>query len=124
MSEQYPKSEGGMWKNNAKASEKHPDWRVHIEISSSQLRMLLAMAKENQANPDPEFKLKLQVAAWQRVAKQTGNEYFYLGGEVYNPPKDKPQQGQYAQQAPAQAPVPDNQMQDAHSQLSDDDIPF
>ena len=63
MSEQYPKSEGGMWKNSAKASEKHPDWRGHVEISSPQLRMLLAMAKDNQANPDPEFKLKLQIAA-------------------------------------------------------------
>ena len=78
MSEQYPKSEGGMWKNSAKANEKHPDWRGHIEISSPQLRMLLDMAKENQANPDPEFKLKIQVAAWDRVAKQTGNQYFYL----------------------------------------------
>ena len=115
MSEQYPKSEGGMWKNSAKASEKHPDWRGHVEISSPQLRMLLAMAKDNH----PEFKLKLQIAAWQRVAKQTGNEYFYLGGEVYNPPKDQAQRP-----APAQAAVANNQVQDAHSQLSDDDIPF
>tara|TARA_R110000803_G_scaffold176220_1_gene238703 strand:+ start:299 stop:646 length:348 start_codon:yes stop_codon:yes gene_type:complete len=115
MSEQYPKSEGGMWKNSAKANEKHPDWRGHIEVSSAQLRMLLAMAKENQANPDPEFKLKIQVAAWDRVAKQTGNQYFYLGGEVYKPSEDK---------AVRQAPVPDTQMQNAHSHMNDDDIPF
>ena len=111
MSEQYPKSEGGMWRNSAKAGEKHPDWRGHIEISSAQLRLLLTMAKENQANPDPEFKLKVQVAAWDRVAKQSGNSYFYLAGEVYNPPKD-------------QAPVADTQMQNAHSSITDDDIPF
>jgi len=52
-------------------------------------KLLLEMAKDNQANPDPEFKLKVDIAMWNRVAKDTGREYKYLSTEVYKP---KPKQ--------------------------------
>ena len=87
------------------------------------------MAKANQANPDPEFKLKLQLASWIRTAKATGVEYFYLSGEVYNPPADG--SAQPVQSAPRPAPAVtqmiddklDQKMLSAHAPF-DDDIPF
>jgi|TARA_B110000977_G_scaffold176803_1_gene232832 uncharacterized protein (DUF736 family) len=84
MNKQYPKGEGAMFANQ-KQNEKQPDWRGNIEVTSAQLRELLDMAKANQANPVPDFKLKMQVASWNRIAKNTGAEYMYLSTEVYNP---------------------------------------
>lgn len=123
----YAKSEGGMWGNTQKTKDTQPDWRGHIEVSSAQLRELLDMAKANQLNPNPEFKLKLQLASWVRTAKATGVEYFYLSGEVYNPPAE----GQSQQQAPRPSPAPvqmiddhlDDKMLNAHKSF-DDEIPF
>jgi len=107
MNKQYPKGEGAMFANEKK-NDKQPDWRGNIEVTPSQLRELLTMAKANQANPVPDFKIKMQVASWNRVAKSTGAEYMYLSTEVYNPePAPAP--------APAPAPVPEQ---------FDEDIPF
>ena len=105
MNKQYPKGEGAMFANEKK-NDKQPDWRGNIEVTPSQLRELLTMAKANQANPVPDFKIKMQVASWNRVAKSTGAEYMYLSTEVYNP-EPAP--------APAPAPVPEQ---------FDEDIPF
>ncbi len=88
MDSQYPKGEGGLWMHDKK-NDKHPDMRGHIYVSRDQLKLLLEMAKDNQANPDPEFKLKVDIAMWDRVAKDTGREYKYLSTEVYKP---KPKQ--------------------------------
>tara|TARA_R110000787_G_scaffold36334_9_gene92893 strand:- start:1085 stop:1399 length:315 start_codon:yes stop_codon:yes gene_type:complete len=101
----YPKSDGGLWRHE-KLNEKHPDFRGHIIVSKDQLVMLLDIAKQNASNPDPEFKLKIDVAMWNRVAKETGSEYKYLSTEVY---KKEPKQA---------APEP---MSDDHL---NEDIPF
>ena len=107
MNKQYPKGEGAMFANEKK-NDKQPDWRGNIEVTPSQLRELLTMAKANQANPVSDFKIKMQVASWNRIAKNTGAEYMYLSTEVYNPePAPAP--------APAPAPVPEQ---------FDEDIPF
>ena len=89
----YPKGEGGLWPHNKK-NEKHPDFRGHIYITPEQLKLLLEMYKENQASPDPDFKMKIDVGMWNRVAKQTGAEYKWLGTEVYKAPKEEAQQQQ------------------------------
>tara|TARA_R100000544_G_C2225297_1_gene60265 strand:- start:317 stop:631 length:315 start_codon:yes stop_codon:yes gene_type:complete len=78
----YPKSDGGLWKHD-KLNDKHPDFRGHITISREQLMMLIDIAKQNKDNPDPSFKLKIDVAMWNRVAKDTGADYKYLSTEVY-----------------------------------------
>lgn len=109
MNKQYPKGEGAMFANE-KQNEKQPDWRGNIEVTSAQLRELLAMAKANQANPVADFKLKIQVASWNRVAKNTGAEYMYLSTEVYNPES-------------ATAPAPTPPPAPAPEQF-DADIPF
>jgi len=101
----YPKGEGGLWQHDKK-NEKHPDFRGHIYVSREQLKVLLEMAKENQANPDPNFKMKIDVGMWNRVAKQTGAEYKYLSTEVYKKPVEE-------------APTPPQDAFDA-----DEDIPF
>tara|TARA_R100001377_G_scaffold1951_1_gene1413 strand:+ start:536 stop:862 length:327 start_codon:yes stop_codon:yes gene_type:complete len=107
MNKQYPKGEGAMF-SNEKQNDKQPDWRGNIEVTSAQLRELLTMAKANQANPVPDFKLKMQVASWNRVAKSTGAEYMYLSTEVYNP-----------ESAPVPPPAPAPVVEQF-----DDDIPF
>ena len=100
-----PKGEGGLWQHDKK-NEKHPDYRGHIYVSREQLKVLLEMAKENQANPGPNFKMKIDVGMWNRVAKQTGAEYKYLSTQVYKKPV-------------AEAPTPPQDVFDA-----DEDIPF
>ena len=60
MNKQYPKGEGAMF-SNQKQNDKQPDWRGHVEVTSPQLRELLAMAKANQANPVPDFKLRFTI---------------------------------------------------------------
>lgn len=107
MNKQYPKGEGAMF-SNQKQNDKQPDWRGHVEVTSPQLRELLAMAKANQANPVPDFKLKIQVASWNRIAKSSGAEYMYLSTEVYNP-----------ESAPVSVPEPVTA-----PQQFDQDIPF
>ena len=108
MNKQYPKGEGAMFVNNKKTNDKQPDFRGNVEISSAQLKELLLMAKANQAHPVADFKLKMQIASWNRVAKTTGAEYMYLSTEVYNP-----------EVAPAPTPPP----APAPEQF-DEDIPF
>lgn len=88
----YPKGEGGLWPHDKK-NEKHPDMRGHIYVSPDQLKLLLEMYKENQANPDPDFKMKIDIGMWNRRAKSSGMEYKYLNTEVYKAPKrEEPQQ--------------------------------
>ena len=115
MNKQYPKGEGAMFAN-VKQNDKQPDFRGHVEVTSSQLRELLSMAKANQENPVADFKIKMQIASWNRIAKSTGAEYMYLSTEVYNPPTTAPSTAPAPQQAPAPAPV--------NSWFDDSDIPF
>lgn len=72
----FPKSKGGLWPHN-KTSEKQPDVTGHIEISKDVLRMLVNQAKAGVSE------IKLQVAGWDRTAKNNGQRYIYLTSEAY-----------------------------------------
>jgi len=74
----FPKSKGGLW-INTKSNDKQPDLKGHIEISRDVLRMLLNQAKAGVGE------IKLQVAGWDRTAKNNGNRYIWLSVEASVP---------------------------------------
>ena len=86
MSDKYesgPKSTGGLWMNrNKQPNSKQPDMVGNVVITTMQLKKLIEQHKENQANPDADFELKIDIASWDRVARQTSQEYKYLSTEV------------------------------------------
>ena len=100
----YPKSKGGLWVNNRKTSENHPDMRGHINVSNEQIHMLIAMSKAG-------LEAKLQLGAWNRVS-EAGSEYVYIEGETYMKEAEPQQQSQYvapqvaAPRRPQAAPAP------------------
>lgn len=100
------KSEGAMWQNR-KEKDNHPDWRGHVVVSPNQLRELLNRAKGNQNDPDPDFEMRIDLAAWNRVAKNSGNEYISFSTEIKPVEKPKPK------------PEPKHE-----TTLDEDDIPF
>lgn len=68
----HPKSEGALFLNEKK-QENHPDFRGNVVVTSAQLKELIDMAKRFRENPENEkLQPKLQIAAWNRVAKDTG----------------------------------------------------
>ena len=67
---------------NKQPNSKQPDMVGNVVITSQQLKALIEQHKANVANPDPDFELKLDIASWDRVARQTSQEYKYLSTEV------------------------------------------
>ena len=97
----YHKTDGGLWPNKDKAKPTPPDMKGNIGISSEQMKGLIAQAKEGK---EP----KIQIASWNRRAKDTGQEYQYVTAEVFWDAE--------AQAAPPPKPQP--------IELEEDDIPF
>jgi len=73
--DKYPKSKGGVWKNKEKATDKHPDWKGHIEITGDQIRKLIEMAKARQ---EP----RVQLSVW-RSESEAGVKWLSIAAEVY-----------------------------------------
>ena len=71
----YHKTEGGLWPNDEKSKPSHPDMKGRVEVSKEQMKGLIAMHKEGKTP-------KIQLASWNRKAKDTGQEYQYVTGEV------------------------------------------
>ena len=99
----YHKTDGGLWPNKYKAKPTHPDMKGNVKISSEQMKGLIAQAKEGK---EP----KIQIASWNRKAKDTGQEYQYVTAEVFWDAE--------AQAAPPPPPKPQP------IELEVDDIPF
>ena len=115
---EYPKSDGAMWPNAEKAPDNNkPDHRGRILVTNDQIRMLIAQSK---AGLEPT----IQVGAWHRTAKESGNPYIFMSTETYM--KDDSQQGQQQQKTPYQPPqqqqAPPQQQQGGG--FEDDDLPF
>tara|TARA_R100000900_G_scaffold137159_2_gene115488 strand:+ start:221 stop:532 length:312 start_codon:yes stop_codon:yes gene_type:complete len=92
MSKKYHKSEGGLFPNGYKTSDKHPDHNGKVEITDDMLRTLMAQRKAGQT---PVIKL----AGWNRTAKNTGQAYMYVSAETVEEDANEAQ-------APAPAPAP------------------
>ena len=78
----YHKTDGGLWPNKDKAKPTHPDMKGNVKISSEQMKGLIAQAKEGK---EP----KIQIASWNRKAKDTGQEYQYVTAEVFGMQRHK-----------------------------------
>ena len=61
--DKYPKTEGGLYTNQYKKANNHPDWTGNVKISSAQIKNIIAMGK---AGLEPKMKL----AAWNRKSKE------------------------------------------------------
>ena len=101
----YHKTDGGLWPNKDKAKPTHPDMKGNVKISSEQMKGLIAQAKEGK---EP----KIQIASWNRKAKDTGQEYQYVTAEVFWDAE--------AQAAPPPPPPPKPEP----IEFEEDDIPF
>lgn len=73
--DKYPKTEGGLYANQYKKANNHPDWTGNVSISSDQIKNIIAMGK---AGEEP----KLKLAAWNRKSKEDGKAYFYISAEA------------------------------------------
>ena len=98
----YHKSEGGLFRNKEKDNPKKPDRTGTLAVSSEQIRGLIAMGKEGKA-------VKIRIAAWDRTARDTGEPFQYVTGEVF--------WDQLKQQSPP--PPPPKTIE-----FNEDDIPF
>lgn len=105
----FPKSEGAVFINQKKTNDKQPDFTGSIEVTRDQINMLMQMNREGQP-------VKLQLAVWKRVAKESGAVYLYVSAEAYKKDLQFGQQPQQAQQyQKPQAPA---------DPFGDDLIPF
>jgi hypothetical protein len=93
---QYPKSDGGLWINQNRATENHPHYRGHVKVTADQINKLIEMLN---SGIEPE----LQMAAWSRTAATTGQQYISISAEAYIKP---PQQAQQPMQQPQQIQPP------------------
>lgn len=103
--QQYPKSNGGLWPNQNKQTQNHPDLKGHIELTKPQLDMLYEMGRRG-------MKVRLQLSGWMRTAQESGQRYMSLEGEAYMPQQQQQgggfggqqPQNQGFRQRPQQAP--------------------
>ena len=114
----YHKTEGGLWPNDEKSKPSHPDMKGRVEVSKEQIKGLIAMHKEGKTP-------KIQLASWNRRAKDTGQEYQYVTAEVFYDPEAEDAKRKAAEEEaqaapPPQPPPPEPQLID----MPEDDIPF
>lgn len=122
----YENKDGGLWYNRNKKTDKQPDETGHVYLDNATLNKLNAMA---QSGGD----VKLDLASWNRTAKQSGQGYKFLKAQVsdYEGKKQQPQQQpqqQYQQQSAYQSPQQQQQYQQQQPQNNyappSEDIPF
>jgi hypothetical protein len=104
---QYPKSDGGLWINQNRATENHPHYRGHVKVTADQINKLIEMLN---SGIEPE----LQLASWSRTAATTGQQYLSISAEAYIKPPQQAQQPQIQQPAQIQPPI---QQQPVHQTI-------
>jgi hypothetical protein len=98
--EERLQSDGAIYTNNYKQTDKQPDWTGKVTLTKEVLKELVTRIKEEKSNS-----VELRVALWDRVSKK-GNAYKYAR-------LDTPQQ-----QAPKPQPNP------AQDDYDESEIPF
>jgi len=104
--EERLQSDGAIYTNNYKQTDKQPDWTGKVALTKGLLKELVAKIKEDRADS-----VELRVALWNRTSKN-GNEYKYARLDV---PQQKRQPEPVSPPVPPPAPVVDD---------FDDEIPF
>ena len=99
--EERTQSDGAIYTNNYKQTDKQPDWTGKVALTKGLLKELVNKIKEEKGDS-----VEMRVALWNRTSKN-GNEYKYARLDI-------PQQQR--QPEPKQEPEVEH--------FSDDDIPF
>ena len=97
---------GNVYKNRYKDNDRKPDWTGKIEVSKEFLKDLVSKVK----NGDEAV---IEVAQWNRVAKNSGNPYMYT---TLAEPWQKKEQN-FAQEEP-------QTKTEEIEEFDEDDIPF
>jgi single-stranded DNA-binding protein len=100
--EQRLQSDGAIYTNSFKQSEKQPDWTGKVSMTREVLKELVTKIKEENSTS-----VELRIALWNRTSKK-GNEYKYARLDV-------------AQEQKKPEPEPEPEPKD---DFVDDDIPF
>tara|TARA_R110000764_G_C10980364_1_gene380297 strand:+ start:424 stop:795 length:372 start_codon:yes stop_codon:yes gene_type:complete len=90
--DKYPKSkQGGLWKNNkSDETNKQPPYRGHLVVTKEMLKTLVVLMQNgawDQAGQSPDLGPRINLAAWLNTAKESGEKYFGVQGDVYYPEK-------------------------------------
>jgi|TARA_R110000803_G_scaffold163425_1_gene227075 hypothetical protein len=102
--EERLQSDGQIYTNNFKESDKQPDWTGKVTLTKEILKELVEKMRSEQANG-----VDMRVALWDRVSKN-GNSYKYARLDV-----NKEQRREQQKPAPVKPKV---------EEFSEDDIPF
>jgi|TARA_R110002020_G_scaffold96878_1_gene231477 hypothetical protein len=124
MADKYPKTkQGGIWKNNnATAENKQPPYRGYLVITEEMLKTLVVLTRNNawkKEGQNPDLGPKIKVAAWLNTAKESGEKYFRLNGDVYYD-KEYDHLFDGSEETPADVPAPAPKVETP----DDDDFPF
>jgi hypothetical protein len=128
MADKYPKSkQGGLWKNHKATTEnKEPPYRGHIVVTEEMLKTLVVLMRNNAWDQSvrkkgelPDLGPRIKLGAWLNTAKETGEKYFGINGDVFYPQEydhlfDGSEETPAASKEPTPTPVED----------PDDDFPF
>jgi len=121
MPDKYPKSQqGGLWRNKtANESNKQPPYKGHLVVTEEMLKTLVVLMRNDgweKNGQSPDLGPRINLAAWLNTAKESGEKYFRVSGDVYYPKQFDSLFDSSAepQDEPTPAPVED----------PDDDFPF
>ena len=90
----FIQTKANIFRNDNKASEKHPDWSGKFEIEGEMMQALIDDYKQNQG------KAMISIAFWDATQGSTGKTYFSAnlscragddGGQGYKKPEPKPE---------------------------------
>ena len=124
MADKYPKTkQGGLWRNNNATSEnKQPPYRGHLVVTEEMLKTLVVLMRNNaweKSEQNPDLGPKINLAAWLNTAKDSGEKYFRVNGDVYYPKEYNDLfDGSEEESAAPAAPAPKAE------EPFDDDFPF
>ncbi len=108
MYDNQNQSDGAIYTNDFKNSEKQPDWTGKVSISRNMLKELVE--KMRGGSTDENGGVELRVALWNRTSKN-GKEYKYARLDIPKPKEEvKPEQVQ--------------NVDDNLDTFNDEDIPF
>ena len=124
MADKYPKTkQGGLWRNE-KADEinKQPPYRGYLVITEDMLKTLIVLMRNNaweKKGQNPDLGPKINLAAWLNTAKDSGEKYFRVNGDVYYP-KEYNHLFDSSEETPAAPAAPAPKVEEPF----DDDFPF
>ena len=125
--DKYPNSkQGGLWRNASATEEnRQPPYRGHLVITKDMLKTLVVLMQNDgweKTGEAPDLGPRINLAAWLNTAKESGEKYFRVSGDVYYPSQfnslfdgsdEAPAAAPVLAAAPAAAPA-----------AADDDFPF